>query len=75
MSTRSSLIPDFLKARSPQGLRRLMFLKNTKDGKQYNYFSIQFVGDGWVAWYYRDLADNFTGQVKEIFEGEPNGGG
>lgn len=52
-----------------------MFLKNTKDGKQYNYFSIQFVGDGWVAWYYRDLADNFTGQVKEIFEGEPNGGG
>lgn len=68
MSARSTLIPDFIKARSPAGLRRLMFQNNLKDGKQYNYFSIQFASGSWVAWYYRDLRDNFTGQVERIME-------
>jgi len=54
-----------------------MFQRNLKDGKQYSYFSIEFVSDPnggyWVAWYYRDLRDNFNGQIEEIIsEGGAN---
>lgn len=56
-----------------------MFQKNLKDGKQYNYFSIEFVADSkapyFIAWFYEDLTDNFTGKIKEIMtEGSGNGG-
>lgn len=47
-----------------------MFQKNLKDGKQYAYFSIQFVEKVWVAWYYEDLTDNFNGKIKEIMSDE-----
>ena len=66
MVAKSSIIPDFLKARSPQGLRRLMFLKNMKDGKQYKYFAIQFAEGSWVAWFYRDLDESINGGIEEI---------
>lgn len=66
MAYRSELIPDFLKARSPEGLRRLMLERNLKDGKQYNYFSIQQSNGYWFAWFYVDLTDNFTGKIEKI---------
>lgn len=47
-----------------------MFQKNLKDGFQYSYFSIQFVSDPkgnyWVAWFMRDMRNNFNGQIEEI---------
>lgn len=56
-----------------------MFQKNLKDGKQYNYFSIEFVDSPkdphWVAWFYEDISDNFTGKIKEIIGEVDNGGG
>jgi hypothetical protein len=45
-------IPNFLSAGSPQGLRRLMLLNNIRNGKQYNYFDIQFVGSKWFVWFF-----------------------
>ena len=54
-----------------------MFQRNLKDGKQYSYFSIEFVDDNkggyWIAWYYRDLRDNFNGQIEEIISESGNG--
>ena len=49
-------IPNYITARSQQGLRRLMLLKNTKEGKEFHYFDIQRVGSEWVAWFYADLS-------------------
>ena len=48
-------IPNYIAARSQKGLRRLMLLKNTKEGKEYNYFDIQFVNGKWVAWFYQKV--------------------
>jgi len=45
-----------------------MFENNASSGVQYNYISIQFVDGYWYAWYYKDITDNFTNQVKEIFK-------
>lgn len=79
MSAKSTFIPNYLKARSPQGLRRLMFQKNLKDGKQYNYFSIEFVNTPkdphFIAWFYEDINDNFNGKIKDIMGEVDNGGG
>jgi len=47
----SKVIPDFLTAGSPQGLRRLMRLNNAKRGCWHKY-DIQFVQGKWFAWYY-----------------------
>jgi len=43
-----------------------MFQLNLRDGRQYNFINIQFADGYWVAWYYDDLTENFTGKVKEI---------
>jgi hypothetical protein len=48
-------IPNFLKAKSPQGLRRLMLLNNVKSVIQYTYHDIQFVNGDWYAWYYEPI--------------------
>lgn len=45
-------IPNFLTAQSAIGLRRLMLLNNIRNGKQYNYFDIQFVNGKWFVWYF-----------------------
>jgi hypothetical protein len=44
-------IPNYITARSLLGLRRLMLQNNLRNGKEYSYFDIQFVGGAWVAWY------------------------
>lgn len=52
-------IPNYLKARSPQGLRRLMLLNNAKGSAFYEYVNISPVLEGtvlyWYAWYYKDV--------------------
>lgn len=60
-------IPSYLKARSPQGLRRLMLLNNAKNSTFYEYTNMQWVPDDngghWYAWYYRDVDTN---DVKDL---------
>lgn len=59
---RATLIPNFLRASSPQGLRRVMLSNNARLGAMVQYFSIQQVTDRnksyWIAWYYEDIQSN-----------------
>lgn len=66
-----SNIPNFLVARTPKGLRRLMLETNIKFGKQFNFFDIQFVGGKWYAWYYLDI----TSAEQRGVQADPNGKG
>lgn len=43
-------IPNYIKASSPEGLRRLMFKLQAKDQMQYK-FDIIFANGSWFAWY------------------------
>lgn len=45
-------VPNFVKATSPQGLRRLMYQVQIKDRMQYKFFDIGFVDGSWIAWYF-----------------------
>jgi len=56
-------IPTYLKAKSPQGLRRLMLSNNVKHGGIFEY-QIMFVGEYWYAWYRAD-AKTFLGNIIE----------
>lgn len=59
---RATLIPNFLRASSPQGLRRAMLSNNARLGAMVQYFSIQQVVEKqrtyWIAWYYEDVQQN-----------------
>lgn len=72
MNAGSTFIPDFIKARNPEGLRRLMFERNIKDGKQYIYQNPQYVVDKktgvgwWYAWFFRDLLSDANADLKNI---------
>jgi hypothetical protein len=52
------LIPNYVSARSPQGLRRVMLMNNAKSGFFHQYFDIQFVGGRWYAWFYREVGSD-----------------
>lgn len=54
----SRYIPNFIRARSPQGLRRLMLLTNARYGAWVQYQDIQFVNGEWIAWYHAPLDTN-----------------
>lgn len=43
-------VPKYVKAASPEGLRRLMYSVQLKDSMQYN-FTISFADGSWFAWY------------------------
>lgn len=45
-------VPNYVKATSPQGLRRLMYEAQVKDSVQYSFFDISFVDGYWYAWFY-----------------------
>jgi len=49
-----SNVPNYVKARSPEGLRRAMLRNNVRIGMQLVYHSIQFTNGEWVAWFYED---------------------
>jgi hypothetical protein len=60
MTKHSEMIPDFITAQSPRGLRLLMFKSNAKYGGQFQYFDISHHKDArgrdvWTAWYYRPI--------------------
>ena len=56
MEAKLSRIPNYLKARSPFGLRRLMLSNNVRLGAQVNYFQIVFDGTDWIAWFYEEVS-------------------
>jgi hypothetical protein len=59
-------LPFFIKARSPQGLRRLMIKTNAKHGYTFHYFDIQFANGSWYAWFYKDLLATNKDDVEEL---------
>lgn len=72
MTTHSDEIVNFITAVTPMGLRRMMFLNNSKKGTMFHYFDIQqFTNEQrktmWIAWYYekvtsQEFIDNDTSQ-------------
>jgi hypothetical protein len=65
-------IPNYISASSPKGLRRLMLLNNLKNGKQYNYFDLQFANGKWFVWYYEsEKIDELLTQKESL--GDYNG--
>lgn len=51
-------IPNYITAVTPLGLRRAMLLNNAKYRLVFNYYSIQFVGGRWYAWFYQEMAND-----------------
>lgn len=55
-------LPNFIAARDPMGLRRLMLETNARLGQYTHYFDIQYADIGgkkqWVAWFYETIADD-----------------
>lgn len=52
IDARLDRIPNYVTAKSPQGLRRLMLANNIKYSQPLNYHSIQFVNGAWFAWFH-----------------------
>ena len=78
MSKHSSLIPNYLTAKSLLGLRRLMYMTNAKHGAQLTYFDIsQYVEENgkraWVAWFYMNLEN--LGDLNDVNESSVSGQG
>ena len=49
-------IPNYVRARSPLGLRRAMLLNNAKRNTFYEYFDIsQDIKGDWYAWFMMDI--------------------
>ena len=59
MIKHSDLIPDYIEASSPKGLRALMYKNNAKLGAECQYFDIQTYQKGertmWIAWFYQRI--------------------
>lgn len=55
MESRATHIPNYIKAKSEQGLRKLMLQTNLKTRMEYRYFDIQFTNGYWFAWFYQDI--------------------
>jgi hypothetical protein len=59
VTNHSATLPNFITAASPQALRRLMFLTNSRKGAMLEYFGIQSYEDRdktrWIAWFYEPL--------------------
>lgn len=54
-----SLVPQYISASSPQGLRRLMSLNNIRMKGFVNYFSIYFdpISKRHIAWFLEEVTD------------------
>jgi len=65
----AGLIPNFIKAKSEIGLRRLMLEINLKNQAMHKFFDIQYVNGYWYAWFYQEY--NLQGEVEaKIKKGE-----
>jgi len=58
-----SSAPNFIKAKSPRGLRLAMLRNNLRLKAFIKYFDIQFVSGNWYAWYFEPetLSTDFQG--------------
>jgi hypothetical protein len=66
-------VPNFVKAASPQGLRRNMYAVQFKDSMQYRFFDISFVNGFWYAWYFYEPKTSVEKleSAKELTKKEP----
>lgn len=48
-------LPNFIKAKTPRGLRLLMIRNNVRLKATVQYFDVQFVKGAWFAWFYEPL--------------------
>jgi hypothetical protein len=53
--TNLAVVPNFIKASTPDLLRELMLINNLKMKSEIKYFDIQFVNGTWIAWYYESI--------------------
>lgn len=62
-------VPNFLRASSSTGLRRLMLINNRKHKGFVKYFNIQWVDneERWYAWYF---VTEETAQLEQTLRGE-----
>lgn len=60
------MIPNYITASTPSGLRRLMLDNNKKKKAYFNYFSISFYNNKWVAWYYENIQDALKNEKQKI---------
>lgn len=58
----STVIPNYLVASTPRGLRRLMLLNNRRLGAWHDY-KIQFVDGKWYAWFHEDIVRAATPDI------------
>lgn len=63
LEARLDKIPNFLKAQTPHGLRRLMLRNNLSKNVQFVYHSVQFVNGEWFAWYYEEMKADQLNEV------------
>ena len=63
-------VPNFLRASTSSGLRRLMLLNNRKHKGFVKYFDIQWVEkeSKWYAWYF--VTEDMQGMMNALKEGE-----
>jgi hypothetical protein len=69
LDARLDKIPNFIKAKTVEGLRRFMLLNNMKHVMQFNYHDIQFVNGYWYAWFYESV------DMGELANGDTNRSG
>ena len=56
-------VPNFLKAKTPEELRVLMYENNIKAHTEFKYYDISFSKGFWYAWYIQDITKSLLKQV------------
>lgn len=46
-------VPHFLRAQSPEGLRRAMLRENLLSKTSNSFFDISYANGEWIAWFYK----------------------
>jgi hypothetical protein len=71
MQPNSQLVPAYLKSKTAQGLKLLMWQNNAKRSSFHNYGTPTFcAGDGyWYAWYYVDISGAFNKDAEDLTDG------
>lgn len=59
-------LPHFISAKTPKELQRKMLIVNANNNMQYEFFSIQFDGKNWFAWYVKELKIDLVPQNGEL---------
>jgi len=70
MSVNIDNIPTYVRAQSPQGLRRLMLRNNIKHGAIFEYKIMLGPDSYWYAWFQLDYGDEMLSENINTKEGE-----